>query len=80
MISALIFPETTVSPPDTAKFLLFFDKLAFYLATEPEETEPNTGGLLADLRIIGCNKPWMPDGERAALHEGSASFDRSGIP
>jgi hypothetical protein len=49
MISALIFPETTVSPSDTAKFLLFFDALAFYLATEPEETEPTTSGLLAEL-------------------------------
>ncbi len=48
MISALIFPETAVSPLDTAKFLLFFDELGFYLATEPENSGAAPGPLLAE--------------------------------
>ncbi|MBW2522329.1 MAG: hypothetical protein JRD64_06450 [Deltaproteobacteria bacterium] len=48
MISALIFPETTLSPADTAQYLLFFDELAYYLATEPAENVPAPGSLLAE--------------------------------
>lgn len=49
MISALIFPETSLFPSNTAKFLLFFDELAFYLAAEPDETAPSTDSPLTEL-------------------------------